>query len=147
MYITRPIAMLMLWSTCSVMLSSSLRGQRKVSGYRWRLLLTSEILRQFILPFILHCLCNEMFTLSTVTLTISSSKAAASGHNPILRTFSIRWCCKIHCNIDSRSFYKRRKVISRQDVNYIGYIKKNACSPHQKKHQNIFISSSSSFNY
>ena len=115
------------------MLNIALGGQRKARGYRYRLPLTSDTLRQFILPFTLLCPCNKMLTLSTVTLTISSSKAAASAHNPILRTFSGRWCCKIHCNIDSRSFYNRRRDISRRDGNYIRYIKNNACSLHIRK--------------
>ena len=126
--IARPIAVLMLWSACSVLCSilpCEGRGRLGVTGKDsyWHLTIS-----ELILPFILHCPCNKTLTLSTVTLTISSSKAAASAHNPILRTFSVMWCCKIHCNIDSRSFYNRRRDISRRDENYIWYMNNNTCS-------------------
>lgn len=76
---------------------------------RWKLELTGEDCHVHqVVPLMLHCPWYKTLTLSTVTLTISNSKAAASAHNPVLRTFSVMWCCKSHCNIESRSPYNRK---------------------------------------
>lgn len=70
------------------------------------------------MPFTLHLPCYRNLTLSTVTLTISSSKAAASAHKPFLRTFSVACCCKIHCNIESRSPYSRKRYFKKDWIYY-----------------------------